>query len=88
MEMDESEFSVKVKDVPVGFYAVEVAGESKGEVEVVDDDGDLEGRVKFSDPQKGENLLLNFDPRGKIVEIRQTTGDEPAVILEVLFPDE
>ena len=25
MEMDESEFSVKVKDVPVGFYAVEVA---------------------------------------------------------------
>ncbi|MGB5290465.1 MAG: hypothetical protein WBN41_03320 [Lysobacterales bacterium] len=88
MEMDESEFSVKVKDVPVGFYSVEVAGVSKGEVEVVDDDGDLEGRVKFSDPQKAENLLLDFDPRGEIVEIRQTTGDEPAVILEVLFPDE
>ena len=89
MEMDESEFSVKVKDVPVGFYSVEVAGVSKGEVEVVDDDGDFEGRVKFSDPQKAENLLLDFDPRGEIVEIRQTTGDEPEVILEVVpFPDE
>ena len=89
MEMDESEFSVKVKDVPVGFYSVEVAGVSKGEVEVVDDDGDFEGRVKFSDPQKAGNLLLDFDPRGEIVEIRQTTGDEPEVILEVVpFPDE
>lgn len=88
MKMGEIEFSVKVKDVPLGFYSVEVAGLSRGEVEVVDDDGDLEGRVKFSDPQKGENLLLNFEPRGEIVEIRQTTGDEPAVILEVLFPDE
>lgn len=88
MKMGEIEFSVKVKDVPLGFYSVEVAGLSRGEVEVVDDDGDLEGRVKFSDPQKGENLFLNFEPRGEIVEIRQTTGDEPAVILEVLFPDE
>lgn len=88
IEMDEREFSVKVKDVPVGFYSVEVAGMSKGEVEVVEDDGDFEGRVKFSDPQKGENLELEFDPRGQVVEIRQTTGDQPAVILEVLFPDE
>jgi len=88
MEADEREFSVKIKDVPAGFYSLEVAGEPEGQIEVVEDDGDFEGRVKFTDPQEEDTLFLGFDPLGEIVEVRQTTGDEPQVILEVLFPDE
>lgn len=88
MEADESEFSVKIKNVPAGFYTVEVAGDAKGELEVLEDEGDFEGKVKFTDPQKVETLLLDFDPRGQIIEVRQTTGDELQVILEVTFPDE
>ena len=83
----EREFSVKVKDVPAGTYAVEVAGAFVGNVEVVEDEGKFEGKVKFTDPQKDGDLELGFDPLGQVIEIRQTGVDDPLVILEVLFPD-
>jgi len=89
IESDEREFSVKIKNVPIGFYSVEVGAVSKGEVEVVEGNKKTEGQVKFTDPQKNDTLELDFDPRGQMIEIRQTTGDEPQVILEVVtFPDE
>jgi hypothetical protein len=83
----EREFSVKIKDVPVGVYAIEVAGVPVGDVEVIEEDGKLEGRAKFTDPKKDDTLELGFDVLGQIIEIRQTGVDEPLVILEVLFPD-
>ncbi len=85
---DEREFSVKIKNVPVGFYSVEVGGVAEGEVEVLEKNKKSEGSVKFTNPQKADTLELGFDPRGQIIEIRQTTADDPQVILEVLFPDE
>jgi len=88
IESDEREFSVKIKNVPIGFYSVEVGAVSKGEVEVVEHNQKTEGQVKFTDPIKQDTLELDFDPRGQIIEIRQTTGDDPQVILEVTFPDE
>ena len=45
-------------------------------------------KVKFTDPQKSDTLVLDFDPREQIIEVRQTGVDDPLVILEVLFPDE
>lgn len=93
MEADEREFSVKVKNAPAGFYTVEVQGVVEGELEVVEIDGKLEGRVKFTDPPKVDTLELDFDPLGYIVEIRPVPADaadpQPMVILEVVpFPSE
>ena len=81
---DETEFSVKIKDVPAGFYAVVVGGIEVGEIEVIEDDGDLEGKLKFTDPQKAETLLLDFDPLGQEVQVLQA---DDQVILQVSFPD-
>ncbi|MDH3902912.1 MAG: hypothetical protein OES90_06790, partial [Xanthomonadales bacterium] len=88
IETDEREFSVKVKDVPVGFYSVEVAGEPEGDVEVLEHKNKTEGMVKFTDPMKSDTLELDFDPRGLVIEVRETGVDDPQVILEVLFPGE
>ena len=88
VETGEREFSVKIKNVPAGIYAVEVGGSPEGEITVVEDDGDFKGEVKFTDPQKADTLELVFSPLDQIIEIRQTAVDDPKVILEVLFPDE
>ncbi len=81
---DESEFSVKIKQVPEGSYTVKVDGVDVGMIEVVEDDGDFEGRIKFTDPQRADTLLLDFDPRGKLIEILNT---DDLVILNALFPE-
>jgi hypothetical protein len=83
-DADEREFSVKIKNVPAGFYAVDVNGTTEGEIEVVEDDG----KVKFTDPLKEGALELDFDLLGQLVEIRETVSVEKEVILEVLFPSE
>ena len=81
---DESEFEVEIENVPAGLYPLLVGGDGKGQIEVVEDDGKFKGKLKFSDPQTADSELLNFDPRGEIVEVLQ--GD--VVILESLFPEE
>jgi hypothetical protein len=89
MDGDEREFSVKVKNAPAGFYTVEVNGADVGQLEVIEDDGEFEGRVKFTDPQKADTLELDFEPLDQMIEIRPV-GDSPLeVILEVVpFPSE
>lgn len=86
--VDEREFSVKIKNVPIGFYSIEVAGAPKGNLEVAEHNGKTDGKAKFTDPQRPDTLGLDFDPRGQVIEVRQTAVDDPLVILEVLFPDE
>ena len=83
--MHHTEFSIKIKDVPAGFYAVFVAGVEVGEIEVIEEDGDFVGKVKFTYPKKNNTLELNFEPRGKIIEILQA---DDQVVLETDFPDE
>ncbi len=73
---DETEFSVKIKNVPVGVYTVWVAGENVGEIEV-EDDGKNSGKLKFTDP--------SFDPRGKQIQVKQA---DDQVILTTDFPME
>lgn len=81
---EETEFSIKIKDVPAGFYAVLVGGSQVGEIEVVEVEGKFEGEIKFTDPLKEGALELTFDPRGQQIEILQA---DLQVILQVLFPD-
>ena len=87
-ESDGIELSIKIKNVPVGFYAVHINGENNGDIEVTEDDGKFEGKTKFTDPQKAGTLELLTDPRGQLIEVLDNAGDGTPVILEVLFPSE
>jgi len=84
IDADESEFSVKIKDVSeAGPYTVWVDGVEVGTIEVVEDDGKFDGKIKFTDPQKAGTSELTFNPRGKTVAIQQGDGQ---VILTTDFP--
>lgn len=82
-KQNSTEFEVDVRDVPAGTYRLFVDGALTGEFDVVAEGDDLHGRIRFSDPQKEDRLLLDFDPRGRWVEVL----DGDTVILEVLFPE-
>jgi len=80
------EFEVEIKGVPAGSYPLRVEDILRGEIVVaVDDDDDdtLKGKLRFSDPQKDERLLLDFDPRGKWVEVYE----DSIRIFDILFPE-
>ena len=57
--------------------------ENVGTVEIVDDGGKLDGKLKFTDPHKAGTTELTFDPRGKTISIQQGDGQ---VILTTDFP--
>jgi hypothetical protein len=83
IDADETEFSVKIKDVSApGLYSVWVDGDNVGDIEV-EDDGEFDGKTKFTDPLKAGTSELTFDPRGKTVAIQQGDGQ---VILTTDFP--
>ena len=81
------EFEVEIKGVPAGTYPLRVSNVLRGVINVAvdpdDDDDKLKGKLRFSDPQKEQRELLDFDPRGEWVEVYNGTG----VIFEVLFPE-
>lgn len=86
-EMNSSrvEFSVEVEDVPEGNYGLEVGGVDRGTIEAFRmRDGDVHGRITFRDPEVSGRELLDFDPRGQMIEVFQ--GEQ--VILTVHFPSE
>lgn len=82
---DEKEFEVKIKNVPAGSYTLKVGVEEKGSIEVVEDDGDFEGRIKFTNPQKADTLELDFNPAGQLIEV---LNSDLEVILKAVFPAE
>jgi len=66
---DEVEFEVEVEDIPTGSYALLVDGIERGQIQVHADDDETEGELEFRFPQEPGTMLLDFDPRGKLVEI-------------------
>ena len=86
-EMNSSrvEFSVEIEDVPVGSYTLKVGGEIVGVIEAFEmHDGDVFGHIRFRDPESYGREYLDFEPRGKMIEVLR--GDD--IILEVTFPTE
>ena len=83
------EFDVEIKGVPMGAYPLSLWVEStlRGEIHVVadhdDDDDNLKGKLRFSNPQKEERELLDFEPRGKLIEV-YSGGD---LLFDVFFPE-
>ena len=81
-----AEFDVEIKGVPEGNYPLRVDDVLRGDILVMADDDDDEtfkGRIRFSNPQKEERELLDFDPRGEWVEVYEAN----TLIFDVLFPE-
>ena len=80
---DRVDFKVEVEDLPVGDYELVVGGTSRATIEVLDmAGGGTEGEVEFRSPVEPGKLLLDFDPRGQIVDVVQggsvyLTGQAP-----------
>lgn len=75
---------VEVDDLAVGTYELVVGGIVRGGIDVVDiGAGDTEGSIDFdNDPDDPGEILLDFDPRGETIEVRQGA----TVFLTVTMP--
>lgn len=68
----ERDFQVEIEDVPTGAYDVYVGGVLRGVLTVVDTGFGIEGELEFdTDPDDPGQVLLDFDPTGAAVEVRQ-----------------
>ena len=82
--MDRADFSVEIEDVPAGSYDLSVGGEIVGTLQAaVDFDGTVRGELEFRDPVEPGKILLDFDPRGKQIDVLEGG----TVVLETLFPN-
>ena len=67
---DRTDFSVEVEDMVDGNYRIVVGGVDRGELVV-----NLSvGETEFRSPVEAGKVLLTFDPRGELVEIRDAEG--------------
>ncbi len=68
----ERDFQVEIEDVPSGAYDVYVGGVLRGVLTVVDTGFGIAGELEFdTDPDDPGQVLLDFDPTGAAVEVRQ-----------------
>jgi len=68
----DEDFRVEIEDLPVGNYNVLVGGSARGVIAVADTGSEVEGEIEFdSDPDQPGEVLLDFDPRGELIEIEQ-----------------
>lgn len=81
---DRTDFSVEIEDVPAGSYDLRIGGTVVGTLQAaLDVDGTVRGELEFRDPVEPGKILLDFDPRGKQIDVLQGN----TVILETLFPN-
>lgn len=69
--VDRSEFSVELEDVAAGTYSIRVGGQPRGTVVASASANGIRGEVEFRSPVEAGKILLDFDPRGQLVEVVQ-----------------
>ena len=95
---DRTAFSVEVEDIPAGIYDLYVGSVMRGTINVVNLDGGTEGEIEFRNPVEAGKVLLDFDPRDQLIEIKenntllfstdfQSVGNPPKVDRVVLKLD-
>jgi hypothetical protein len=68
-------FSVEIEDVPAGGYELWVGGVPRGSIEAESDDDGIEGEIEFeSGDDDSDELPLDFDPRGLLIEVKNGSG--------------
>src|SRR5262249_28677093 len=80
-EFDEgaARFEAQVSHLPEGVYDLLVGGVVMGQITV---NAQGSGELEFDTEVGTNDLFLNFDPRGQLVQVTQGG----TVILEILFP--
>lgn len=68
---DRTDFKVEAEDLPLGDYALRVGGVERALIEVRTAATGTEGEVEFRSPVEPGKILLDFDPRGAVVEVAQ-----------------
>lgn len=76
-------FRVEVEKLPVGNYDLVVGGITRGTIAVALVFGEPVGELEFETSPGPGQLLLNFDPRGQLVEVKQGA----TVYLNVTMPN-
>jgi hypothetical protein len=66
-----TDFNAEAEDLPVGAYSLRVDGSDRGTINVRTVVGGTEGEIEFRSPVEPGKVLLDFDPRGKIVTLSQ-----------------
>jgi len=79
-----ADFEVEIEDVPPGDYLLHIDGVERGVIEVSDSAGGPEGEIEFRSPTEPGKELLDFDPRGSLIEV----FDGATVVLESVAPDQ
>jgi hypothetical protein len=88
-EVCNHEFRVVARAVPAANYELWVAGSKVGIVPVRNWEDESRGEVRFdSEPDEPDELPLDFDPRGQLVEVRRPIGIPPVLYLGADFPTE
>lgn len=67
-------FKVEIEDVDVGSYSLRVGSVHRATLRAALIDGTVEGEVEFRSVVEPRKILLNFDPRGQLVEIVAPDG--------------
>jgi hypothetical protein len=85
MNADRVMFAVEIEDVPAGDYPLRVDGVEVGVIEAfARHGGEVFGRLAFRDPAVYGMPHLDFDPRGKMIDVLQGNN----IILEAELPAE
>ncbi len=68
----DEDFRVEIEDLPLGDYNLLVGGVNRGSITVALVLGEAEGELEFdTNPDDPGEVLLDFDPRGELIEIEQ-----------------
>ena len=68
-------FKIEVEDVAEGAYSIRVGGVQRATLQAVSTPGGVEGEVEFRSIVEPRKVLLNFDPRGQLIEIINAAGE-------------
>lgn len=68
---DRTKFKVEAEDLPIGAYSLIVSGTERATLNVVTSANGTEGELEFQSPADGDEILLDFDPRGQQIDIAQ-----------------
>lgn len=79
-----ADFSVGIKGVPAGDYELQIDGEAVGSITAEESDDGVSGRIEFRSPVTPGKELLDFDPRGAIIDVLF----EGEVVLTALAPEQ
>jgi len=82
MRPGRANFGIEVANLPEGEHELRVGGEPHGTIEVFANDQGTSGRLGFRSPAVPGTMLLDFDPRDRMIEV--LTGGQ--IVLAAVTP--